>query len=217
MTPLQLAVWLLTAGAAVAAGSYADRYRCSRSVAHYLLALLVCDLARLIIVAQLPESQEARTGADLWLRHASQAAYLAALAALPAMSLQLFFRRSSWAVWLGAAAAWGVLTTSYPAVRGVELLWVYSGLQLGAGLLSAGLLLSWAILRAEKATVPICSAGVLIAGSLAVSVLPELAGASALKNWSANVALQGFTLAIVLVLQLWGLSASSASSSATRS
>lgn len=205
MTALRLAVLLITAAAAAAAAVYASRWKPHRPVSWYLITLVLLDVFRLVIDQQLPAPAEVCTGWDLWLRQMSNAAYIAMIVALPAMSVAMFLRRRPWLVVAMAAGSWLALAGSYPHVRGQLLLEIYSKCELTAGVFSLGCLLTWALAGQGKATVSTATAAILIAAALAVAIVPELTGAGTLEHWAVVVATQGFSFALILVLHVWAL------------
>jgi hypothetical protein len=157
----------------------------------------------------MPLEPAVREGFTSYLRHVDQAAYLGLIALLPAMAMVLFLRRRPWPVagaWL-AALVWTV--AFYPSLRGADLLWFYTGLELAGALASVGLFITW-LGRGTRTTTPIMCGLVLISASLTSVLLPPLVGEGTLARWPVIVALHAVSLAVVLVLQLRALTASAA-------
>lgn len=203
MTALRLAVLLLYAAAAAAAVLLALRSRRHKPVAWYLSAVFALDLVRLGLSLLLPSSSEPREGLIVLLRHVDQAAYLGLILALPEMTIKLFLRRQPWSTVGAVYAVFLVLiVVFYPELRGAELMMLYSAIELAGGVASAGFFWMWASESGEGLSTSTACGIVLTAGSLAVSVLPSLAGEALLSRWPISVALHGVFCLLVLVLQL---------------
>jgi hypothetical protein len=184
---------------AAAAGLAAWRRR--GPVAWYLVVVVGLDLLRLGLRQLLPPGPAAREGFALLLRHASQAAYLGLILAIPALAMALFLRRRPWPVAGAWAAVALVVVATYPELRGPELLRAYSALELVGGLGAVGCFVAWRR-RRERLTVEHACGIVLISASLATVALPPLLGAGVLERWPVIVALHALAFGVVLALQL---------------
>ena len=205
MTPLRLAMLVLLVVTAAAAVALAKKDRCHRPVAWFLVGLATLDLARLGLSRLLPATSAPREGSALIVRHAEAAAYLGAIMLLPAMTMALFLRRRPWAIGALYLAIWVVLTASYPAIRGHELMLIYTFIELAGVVASVGFFIMW--LRSPRVledsrSVPIMSGLALIGASLAIVVLPQLTGPETMAKWPIVVATNALALAFVLVFQL---------------
>lgn len=209
-----LALYLAAAGAALLLARSCRRHR---PVAWYLCAIVVVDALRWGRELLLPASTGPRAGWELVARHADQGLYLAAILALPAMSVAVFggIYTSGEAhqkpicsrVYIPGIGLllWAFVASSYPELRGPALLQVYHAVELGAVVASVGCVVTW--LRSERPRLgaPELCGLALISGSAAVCVLPALTKDTMLEQWPFVVATNATMLAIVLVAQLRAL------------
>jgi len=205
---LRALVMIIGVAAAAAAPVLARRDARHRPVAWYLVAVLGLDLLRLGLHQALPPGPGERHDVALLLRHLDQGAYLGLLLAPAAMAMALFLRRRPWPVAVAGAAAWAVVVFGYPALRGADLLRVYTAIELAGGLAAVGMFLTWTRsprLDEERHSAPVMTGIVLVGGSLASVAVPALTGDGTLARWPVIVALNGVALAAALALQLRAL------------
>jgi len=207
VTPIRLVHLVLLGVTTAAAVTVSRKDKHNWPVAWYLVAVVALDLVRLGLRQLLPNPPPAGQleGWDLLLRHIDQAAYLGLIMVVPAMNMALFLRKRPWAIGVVFVAVCAVLTGSYPAIRGNELLEIYTAIELAGVVASAGFFIMWLRsprLLEEGASVPIMSGVVLTSGNLVTVVLPPLTGAGVLTKWPIVVALHAVCFGIVLVFQL---------------
>jgi hypothetical protein len=143
---MKVLVYILMAGATVAAVAIARRRREHWSIALVLLGVLGSHLLRLAIAPHIhrPPDGAPLTGAARSFGHIAQALYLVDPLAIAGGSVCVFLGRRPWPL----LAAWAALTLglvlSYPLSRGAVLRQVYLVVELGALVVAIGAAAMWA-------------------------------------------------------------------------
>ncbi len=207
MTPLHLATLALFVVTAAAAVTLAKKDKRNRPVAWYLAAVVALELFRFGLrrLLPIPPPSGPLEGWARIVRHADLATYLGLIMVLPAMTMALFLRRRPWLIGVLYVAICAVLISSYPTIRGDELMLIYTAIELAGVIASIGFFIMWLRsprLLEEGNSVPIMSGATLMAASLAAAVLPQMTGPKLLAQWQLVVAGNALTLALVLVFQL---------------
>jgi hypothetical protein len=142
-------VWIVSTAAAVCAWIETWRRASHRPVAVALSIGLAANVGRLVLMAWvLPPANFARdappiSGPLVLAIYVDRALYLAWPAAVAALAVRVFTARRTWPVWLTWAAVCACLALSYPASRFDTLRRVYLAADLGAAVVSCGLLVPW--------------------------------------------------------------------------
>ena len=206
MTALHIATLTLFVATTAAAVAVAKKEKRHRPVAWYLVSVVGLEQVRFGLSQLLPATTEQREGLALAVRHADMAAYLALIMVVPAMNMALFLRKRPWIIGVVYLATAVVLIASYPAIRGNELLEIYTAIELAGVIASVGFWIMWVFsprLTEDRAiSVHVTSAVVLTSTNMATVVLPALTGPEVLAKWSIIVALHATAFAFVLVFQL---------------